>query len=424
MVIYFNPKSRDENIIFSGSIKTRGAAVMIHVGDMKIGPEEKAAINMVLDSGHISEGKMVKDFEREFALKIGTRHSIAVSSGTSALIAGLLALIYSGKIKKGSSVITTPVTYISTVSAIVLTGLKPVFADLAPGSLNIGPKQIEEAIKREGAEKCSLILPVHLMGYPCDMIKINELASKYGLLVFEDAAQAHGTKINGVNVGNFSILADYSFYIAHNIQVGEMGAITTNDTTLAKLIRQIKANGRSCDCLVCTRNSGVCPHEPLDERDMDPRFTHNVIGYNFKTMEFTAALGLVQLKRFDEIINKRRENVAAINSALKKFENIFKLPQYMENVSYLAYPMIIKKGSGISRRELRKKLADNGVESRPLFGCIPLHQPAYAYLKEEYEGRLPEAESTGANGFYIGCHQYIEKSDISKIEAAFEAALK
>jgi CDP-6-deoxy-D-xylo-4-hexulose-3-dehydrase len=397
---------------------------MIHVGDMKIGAEEKAAINAVLDSGRISEGRSVKQFEREFAAKIGTRHSIAVSSGTAALISGLLALIYSGKIKKGSSVITTPVTYISTVSAITLTGLKPVFADLAPGSLNIGPEQIEEAIKREGPDKCSLILPVHLMGYPCDMIKINEIAAKYGLLVFEDAAQAHGTKINGVNVGNFSIISDFSFYIAHNIQVGEMGAVTTNDTSLARLVRQIKANGRVCDCLVCTRNEGICPHEPEDERDMDPRFTHNLIGYNFKTMEFTAALGLVQMKRFDEIIEKRKQNVAAINLALKKYESIFRLPEYMENVSYLAYPMVIRKGAVISRRGLRKKLAENGVESRPLFGCIPLHQPAYAGMKAEYEGKLPEAEYIGANGFYIGCHQFIQKDDIKKIEAAFDAALK
>jgi dTDP-4-amino-4,6-dideoxygalactose transaminase len=397
---------------------------MIHVGDMKIGAEEKAAINAVLDSGHISEGKCVRQFEREFAAKIGTRQSIAVSSGTAALISGLLALIYSGKIKKGSSVITTPVTYISTVSAIVLSGLKPVFADLAPGSLNIGPGQIEEAIKREGADKCSLILPVHLMGYPCDMIQINKIAVKYGLLVFEDAAQAHGTKINGINVGNFSIISDFSFYIAHNIQVGEMGAVATNDPALARLVRQIKANGRVCDCPVCTRNEGICPHEPKDERDMDPRFTHNLIGYNFKTMEFTAALGLLQLKRFDEIMEKRRQNVGAINLVLKKYEGIFRLPEYMENVSYLAYPMVIKKDSGISRRELRKKLAENGVESRPMFGCIPLHQPAYAYMKTEYEGRLPEAEYIGAGGFYIGCHQYIEKDDIKKIEAAFDAALR
>lgn len=397
---------------------------MIHVGDMKIGPEEKAAINAVLDSGHISEGKNVKQFEREFAEKIGVRHGIAVSSGTSALIAGLLALIYSGKIKKGSSVITTPVTYISTVSAIVLAGLKPVFADIEPGTLNIGPGQIEEAIKREGADKCSLILPVHLMGYPCDMIKINEVAAKYGLLVFEDAAQAHGTKINGVNVGNFSILADYSFYIAHNIQVGEMGAVTTNDMALARLVRQIKANGRVCDCLVCTRNDGICPHEPEDERDMDPRFTHNLIGYNFKTMEFTAALGLLQLKRFDEIMEKRRQNIAAINKALKKYEDIFRLPEYMENVSYLAYPLVIKKSAKISRRDLRIKLAKNNVESRPLFGCIPTQQPAYSYLKDEYAGKLPEAEFIGTNGFYIGCHQYIEKEDIKIIEAAFDAALK
>jgi dTDP-4-amino-4,6-dideoxygalactose transaminase len=397
---------------------------MIHVGDLRIGPEERAVINEVLDSGRISEGKFVKRFEFDFAKKIGARYCVAVSSGTAALICGLLSLIYSGKIKKGSKVITTPLTYISTVNAIVIAGLEPVFVDTEKDGFNITPEGAERLLENAAPGEFSLILPVHLMGYACDMEGFKRVAEKFGVLLFEDAAQAHGTKINGVNVGNFSCIADYSFYIAHNIQVGEMGAITTNDKKLATLVRQIKANGRVCDCFECTRNEGTCPHEPEDDRDMDPRFTHNVLGYNFKTMEFTAALGVLQISRMDDIIAKRQENVKKLNGVLGRYADVLRLPVYDRNVSYLAYPVVIKGNSKVKRREFRKRLAELNIESRPLFGCIPLHQPVYAHLKEQYTGKLPNSEYAGANGFYIGCHQYIGDPEIEEIGKAFAEILK
>ncbi|HDT14617.1 MAG TPA: aminotransferase class I/II-fold pyridoxal phosphate-dependent enzyme, partial [Firmicutes bacterium] len=179
---------------------------IIRVGDFPIGEEERRAVSDVFDAGKISEGEFTKRFEVEFAKKNGNRYCVAVSSGTSALIAGLMSLIYSGKIKKGSKVITTPLTYISTVNAIVLAGLEPVFVDIEESGLNISAAKIEKLLEKGSAEEYSLILPVHLMGYPCDMKRINEIAEKYGLLVFEDAAQAHGTKIGDKKTGNFSIM--------------------------------------------------------------------------------------------------------------------------------------------------------------------------------------------------------------------------
>ncbi len=397
---------------------------MITVGDFRIGEEEKKIINEVLESGRISEGKYVKKFEMEFAKKIGVKYCVALSSGTSALIAGLIALIYSGKIKKGSKVITTPLTYIATVNAIVLCGLEPVFVDISDDNFNVTPENIEKLLINSDTKDISLILPVHLMGYPCDMVKINEIAQKYDLLIFEDTAQAHGTKINGKNTGTFSIIADYSFYIAHNIQVGEMGAIVTDDKNIASLVRSIKANGRICDCLECTRKQGFCSHQPEDELDNDPRFTHNYIGYNFKTMEFQAALGLIQILKMDDIIKKRSENVKKLNERLEKFSDTLKLPMYSADISYLAYPVVIKDNKKISRFRIRKELEAKGIETRPLFGCIPTQQPAYSYLKEKYVGKLPVAEYIGANGFYIGCHQYITDKDIEYIGKCFEEILR
>jgi len=387
---------------------------MIRVGDFRIGKEERDAINAVLDSGQISEGKYVKEFEKEFAKKIGTKYCVTVNSGTSALLVGLLALKYLNKVPKGSKVITTPLTYVATSNALILAGLKPVYVDVNPITFDMSIVEVESLLQVD-PKGYAAILPVHLMGYPCDMDAINYLAKKYNLTVFEDAAQAHGTKINGKNVGTMSLLADYSFYIAHNIQVGEMGAIVTDDAEVAKLIRRLKANGRACDCLVCTKAQGTCPKE-----GNNPRFTHTHVGYNFKTMEFQAALGIGQIAKMDEIVKVRSENVKKLNNRLKGISNALILPKYDENVSYLAYPII----TNLNREELMSKLTAKGIESRPLFGCIPTQQPAYSNFKFEYKGKLKNAEFLGSQAFYIGCHQYITDSDIDYIGKTFEEILK
>jgi len=256
------------------------------------------------------------------------------------------------------------------------------------------------------------------------MDKINRIAKKYGLAVLEDTAQAHGSLYKQKKVGSLSNLATYSFYIAHNIQAGEMGAVVTNDKKIATLSLQMKANGRSCDCFVCTRAEGKCQKLKEFEKhkgDLDPRFLHEYIGANFKTMEFQAALGLTQIKRADHIFRKRQENVKYLNGKLSKFSHILGLPLYSPDVSYLAYPLIINGNSqGLNRKYIRKALDASGIENRPLFGCIPTQQPAYAYLKKDYEGKLPNADHLGANAFYVGCHQYLKKEDLDHVVQAFE----
>lgn len=399
----------------------------IFVGDFRINEDEKKAILEVIEGERISEWKKVKEFEQLFSKYIGTKYCLAVSSGTSALIVGLTALLYDErfpKAKKGTKIITSPVTYISTINAIVLAGFEPVFVDIDKRTFKVNINQIEDILKNEDPDNYAGILPVHLMGYPNDMNEINTIADRYGLFVFEDSAQAHGTMYKGKKVGALGMLAGFSFYIAHNIQAGEMGCITTDDERLFKLIVQLKANGRLCDCFVCTRNKGVCPGAKkygYDKRDdYDPRFTHEYVAYNFKTTEFTAALGASQVKKADWIFRKRQENVKYLNEKLKNFEEFFYLPIYDENVSYLAYPMIIREGSNIKRKWLREKLEKEGIENRPLFGCIPTQQPAYAYLREIYKDRLPVANYIGKNAFYIGCHQYLEEKDLDYIVRIFE----
>jgi len=399
--------------------------IRVSVGEFRIDNAERSAINKVLDSGRISEGEMVRKFEVEWARYIGTEYSVALNSGTSALIAGLTALKYNQqdpKMRKNTKIITTPISYVATSNAIVLSDFEPVYVDVHKDTFCITPENIKTYLDNvDDPEEYSLILPVHLMGYPCDMDGINKIAEEYGLFVFEDSAQAHGTLYKGKKVGSLSLLSDFSFYIAHNIQVGEMGAITTNNHEIVKAVRKIKANGRMCDCPICTRNTARCPKMRANGKDLDPRFTHEIIGFNFKTTEFQAALGLTQMKRIDWIMERRRESVKYLNEGLEKYSSLMQLPKYDKSVSYMAYPIVIKSPKKTSRKKIRMELERRGIESRPLFGCIPTQQPAYHYLKDKYKGKLPIAEFVGSNGFYIGCHQYLAQEDLDYVVKAFGA---
>lgn len=383
-------------------------------GEIRIGEEERKAINEVLDSGWVSEGPKVRQFEHEWAKFVGTKHSILTNSGTSALIAGLNALKIKHKIPEGKKVITTPTTYIATSNAIVLSGLEPVYCDIDKEKFLINPEGIEAQIEKNPDEFCG-ILPVHLMGYACDMDKINRIAKKYNLFVFEDAAQAHGTKYKGKITGSMGEISDFSFYIAHNIQVGELGAVNTNDPYLLTLARKLKANGRLCECHVCIRGSNTCPHK---DTDIDPRFTHDLIGYNFKTTEFQAALALAQLKKIEEIIKKRSYNVKYLNENLQK-HNELQLPVYDRDTSYLAYPILVN-----DRHKVAKKLEERGIETRSLFGCIPTQQPAFYKYANLYKGKLPNAELVAKKGLYIGCHQYLTQEDLDYVVNMFSEVLR
>jgi len=394
----------------------------INIGDFRITQEDKDAVNAVLDSNRITEHTKTREFENEWAKTIGTKYAIVVNSGTSAIIAGLHALKHLAKDEKRKKVITSPLTYIATSNAIKLSGLEPVYGDIDSKTFSLLPEEIEKILQENDPKEFLAIFPVHLMGFPCDMDRINEIARKYNLFVFEDAAQAHGSLYKGQKCGSLGDLSDFSFYVAHNIQAGELGALNTNNPQIKILIKKLKANGRVCTCDICTRMEGTCPllNRYNDEKDFEPRFTHDMVGFNFKTSEFTTALAMNKLKDIDKINEIRKRNVKYLNEGLKKHEEILQLPLFSEDVSYLGYPIIVKNGK---RKFIREELEKRGVETRILFGCIPAQQPSFEYLKEEYSGKLPNADYVGENGFYIGVHQYLDNEDLDYIIQVFNEIL-
>jgi dTDP-4-amino-4,6-dideoxygalactose transaminase len=395
---------------------------VIRTGGFIFSDYEKKVLYDVIDSNRITENERTNEFEKNWAKKIGTKYAIAVNSGTSALISGLYALKYLNKEDKRKKVITTPLTFISTTNAILLSGLEPVYADVNRDTFDINAKGIEKILSENNPKEFFAILPVHLIGYPCNMNEINRIAKENNLYVIEDSAEAHGTKYNGKNVGTFSDLSIFSFYVAHNIQAaGELGAVNTNSKEIKDMVKKIKAHGRICACDICRRMEGKCPNKFLDEMDMDPRFTFSEIGFNFKTNEFATAIANIRIKQMEETNSRRREIVQYLNEGLKNYSNILQLPKYSEDVSYLAYPIILKKGS---RKLIRSKLEGNGIETRALFGCIPTQQPSMSAYKKEYEGKLPNADYIGSNGFYIGVRQDMTKEDLDYIIYNFREILK
>ena len=398
--------------------------VRVRVGDIRLESEERELLYKLIESERLSESSMTKEFEKLWAEYNGVKHCVAVNSGTSALIAGVYALLYDDrfpKVKKGAKVITSPITYIATSNAIVIAGLEPVFVDIDPITFKLNVSQIQELLKASNPDEYCMILPVHLMGYMNDMDELMDICKRYDLVLFEDAAQAHGSLYNGKKAGSFGLLADFSFYIAHNIQAGEMGAVITSDSKLYKTIKRVKSNGRVCACETCTRSLGICPYS---DKDFDPRFTHDFVGFNFKINEFQAAIAIPQIKRVDDIIKKRQNNVKKLNQLLSPFSDKFNLPLYSDSVSYLAYPLILKKEGLLNREFFRRELEAMGIENRPLFGSIPTQQPAFSYLKSKYNGKLPNADYVGSAGLYIGCHQYLTDDDLLFVAETIEKVLQ
>jgi len=234
------------------------------------------ALEHVCKNASFVLGEEVEAFEREFADFCGTKHCVALASGTAALHLGLLAL----GVQPDDEVITTPNTFLASVEAISYCGAVPVFVDIDPATANLDPKLIERAI----TPRTQAILPVHLYGRPADMDPIREIAARHGLRVLEDAAQAHGARYRGGRVGGLGAAAAFSFYPTKNLGAyGEGGALTTDDDQIAKFARAARSHGQTA------------------------RYEHEFIGYNYRMQGFQGAVLRVKLRHLYQWTARRQE---------------------------------------------------------------------------------------------------------------------
>lgn len=335
-----------------------------------IDEDEISAVTAVLRSGVIAQGRKVEEFEGAFAQFIGTKYAVAVNSGTAALHIALLA----HGIGEGDEVITSPFTFIATANSILFTGAKPVFADIEEDSFNIAPDNIVEKI----TPQTKAIMPVHLYGQPCDMKRIMRIAQEYGLIIIEDACQAHGAEYEGKKVGSFGT-GCFSFYPTKNMTTSEGGMITTNDKDIAEKARMIRSHGQR------------------------QRYFHEILGYNYRMTDIAAAIGLCQLEKLEGFNSKRIENAKFLTRGLSGIKGLI-LPSIKSNTKHVfhQYTIRVTQDFGIPRDELRQKLMNKGVATE-VYYPLPIHkQPLYQSLG--YNDHLPNSEKAATEVLSLPVH--------------------
>lgn len=380
----------------------------IGVGYASVTDLEKKYVMDALDHERLSQGKYVAKFEKEFAYAHDNKYGVMCNSGTTALHLALETLKEIDQWTSETEVLVPAITFIATSNACLHAGLKVKFVDVEPDTYNINPDEIEQHITSN--TKC--IIPVHTFGMPCNMNRIMEIAKKHHLRVIEDCAEAHFAKVDQKTVGGFGDISAFSTYVAHTITTGIGGVVCTNDRESMEILRSLLAHGRACTCERCVASDGktVCPKRL--NTDMDRRFTFLRLGYSYRVGEIEGALGLAQLERKEEIMNKRHENARYLIAGLEKYEDLLQLPRHPEGVehTYMMFPIVIKKGNKIVRKDFVSFLEKCNIETRPMLSL--LNQPIYKKMFGDIEKEYPMAEYINENGFYIGCHHGLNKEHL------------
>jgi perosamine synthetase len=345
---------------------------MIPVARPYVGAEEEEAVVQVLRSGWLSQGQRVAEFEREFAQYVGAKHAVAVSSCTTALHLGFVA----AGIGSGDEVLCPSLSFIATANSIRYVGATPVFVDIDPVTFNLDPGRIEEAI----TPRTRAILVVHQIGLPAALAEITEIANRRNLLVIEDAACAIGSSYRGQRIGMpHSFLACFSFHPRKILTTGEGGMVTTSDEKVATRIRHLRQHAMNTSDLTRHQSQKVVL-ESYDE-----------VGYNFRMTDMQAAVGLVQLRRVDGFIARRRALAQRYSESLERLGWLIppSEPQGSGH-NFQSYMARLIKDAPVSRDDLMQRLLDRGISTRR--GIMATHREL-PYQNQRWDRTLPQTNA-------------------------------
>lgn len=390
----------------------------IPFGTISVTDKSKKIIEDILHSNRLSSGKYVREFEEKFAALVGTKEAVAVGTGTDA-VALALAVLYDKGAGRGDEIIVPALSFVSTGNAVLQAGFTPVFVDVDRKTLNIDPSKIESVI----TEKTRAIMPVHLMGKPAYLDEIESIARKRNLYMICDAAEAHGAVYKNKNIGVCGDMVTYSLYVAHIISTIEGGIITTDDPGFAEIIRSLRSHGRACKCKSCVLNtaSAYCEKRFKHGNNSDIRFMFERVGFSSKMNEMEAAIGLGNLDIYDDILNKRRENLYYLMDRFKEFSSYLVTieKEDHEDIGPHAFPFIIQEQAGFNRNQLVKHLEGDGIDTRDLFSSIPTQCAGFSFLGYK-KGDFPNAEYIGENGVHVGVHQDLGRKECDYIIDSFK----
>jgi perosamine synthetase len=357
------------------------------------GREEELVLE-TLRSGQLSLGPMVDRFEAALAERVGSPYVAAVSSGTAGLHLGMRL----AGIGPGDEVVTTPFSFVASANCALYEGATPVFADVDPRTLNLDPAAVEAAI----TPRTKAILPVHIFGYPAELDELEAIAGRHGLAIVEDACEALGAEYRGRPVGSSGRPAVFAFYPNKQMTTGEGGAVAVASEEEWALLKSLSNQGRS---------------------DSGEWLTHARLGYNYRLDDLSAALGLAQLERLDEILAARADVAARYGELLAPVDGV-EAPLADDAVhsrSWFVY--VVRLAAGVDRNGVMARLAEQGVASKPYLPSIHL-QPFYRERFGYREGMLPVSEDASARSLALPFHARLPAGDQERVVEALRRALE
>ncbi|GAP15641.1 predicted pyridoxal phosphate-dependent enzyme [Longilinea arvoryzae] len=375
---------------------------------------DRQAVMAVLETPNLSIGPKIQEFEAAFCRLMGARHAMGVNSGT----AGLHLCVRAASIGAGDLVLTTPFSFVASTNVLLFENATPVFVDVDPRTGNLDVQQVAAALHdlsaggesarrrlpRKGAPdrgRLNGILGVDVFGQPADWDVLRRLATEYHLPLIEDSCEALGAQYKGRTAGMLGDYGVFGFYPNKQITTGEGGMIVTNDDAAAAQMRAL-------------RNQGRAPG--------DTWLSHTFLGYNYRMDELSAALGISQLQRLEELMHKRQQVADWYARDLKGIPGI-EAPQYASSTTRASwFVYVIRVASGVDRQALAGRLAERGIPVRPYF--LPIHLQPYMVERFGYQtGDFPVTEDLGARGLALPFSGVMTEEQVGLVCQALRASL-
>jgi CDP-6-deoxy-D-xylo-4-hexulose-3-dehydrase len=375
----------------------------------------------------LTAGRYAEEFERLLGAYLGTREVIPVNSGSSANLVAMTTLrspqLRSRPLQPGDEVITTAVTFPTTLAPIIQNGLVPVLVDSEIGHYNIAIDQLEMAL----SERTQAVFVAHTLGNPVEMDRLMAFAREHGLYVVEDNCDALGSTFDGKMTGTFGDLGTSSFYPAHHITLGEGGAVYTDSPSLGKIARTVRDWGRDCWCGYRNPTDGLCGRRfewevpGMEGVYYDHRYLFTEIGYNLKITDPQAAVGVAQLEKLPAFVEARKRNFRRLYEGVMPLEEFFILPTWSEKAdpSWFAFPLTVRPDAPFTREKLQQHLEAHKIETRLLFAGNVLKQPGYQNIPHRVVGELPVANLVMRGAFFIGVYPGLGPEQIDYMLEAF-----
>lgn len=363
----------------------------------------------LLTSDRYTNGPKVREFEAQWANWVGSKHALMVSSGSTANSLLLSSVKERYNLKNGDKVLVPACTWVTNISPVFQLGFTPIFCDVNLKNYSFDLDHMKEIKKKHPDIK--IIFVTHLLGFSADNEEYSKIFPE--ALILDDVCESHGCKdLNGVKRGANSIAASFSFYFGHHMTTVEGGMVNTNDSELYELMRMKRSHGLA-------RESGNLKKYADQYPDIHPQFLFMTDGYNFRSSDINAVLGLQQLPRLDQFIEKRRSNFAKFIKLISKYENLFYPVYWQEGNSNFSLPFICKDSKIV--KKLKIIFDENNIEHRPIVGGNLLRQPFLKGYKFGVPRKNSNVDILNDNGVYIGNSQFIDNKHFEILEKILDS---